>query len=558
MGSRIDFTSGETILQYLGSFWTQIFKDAETIRGITDGDAFAMTQTYRKFAQSVNAVSLNSFSPLDMESVYPVFIYRSKLSKGPTPLKYGESAQYGPQEPGQAFEEGRVFKFGEQSRPTVPWYVPVDPQLARTGQTLVNRLFSPSLVWVNGVDFVFDGEVLFFRENPFDNDLIPRRLVPGEGDLTDELIILWMAEAQFDREVLHDTFGYLLYQSKPDVSAEVYRLGLKAAFSVLSGGPSIHFLDSFVASMSGAPVAIEATETVESVSMHGEETMVVTDANVYRISAADEVRDSVVAGAVLYAGAPLTKRTEVFDRFSRPLWWTEVPGLTAGKNLFASDISSLGFMNEYSKVELGSTIQTTNGNFPEARLTLVGSPADLRTFWADVRARSIAQGDFLSTRIWKSTGTVDGDGVPDFNTGVVYNPLKFLIEDLIGPGCIIVKVTQAGSFGPLSASLQMLRSAVPAHAHLFVFLEKSISDELSLAQPSELEQVELDFVPLDALLIEDLGDYPAGVADVWRSGETKTAEALSFTFSPDILTDVLDLPTSAAESVCISNSSSCT
>lgn len=561
-----DFTAGENLFRYLGSFWSQIFPQPDLLRGMTDAVAANIIQAYSDMAAAINSVGMSTVSPLDEEKIVPVLIYRSKLSQSRHPLRYGDPAVFGPQSGLAArVEAGSVLTFGGQLRDATPVFVSMPDNMLHAGNVIVNRLFNPSVVLVRGVDYVLENGDLVFRANPFDNPLISASQVATATGEADDLIVLWMSESLFDRHAAHAAGGYLFYREEPaGVEPAAYAMAVKALMSASAGGPSIAMIDSLIAATSGLPVIVESREVVESIFDFQGQTTVVTDLGIYRIPTGLALRGWVVPGAEARAGTPLSTATEVMDSFSKPLWWADFPLISIGSKWVPGLRGSIGFPNQVGGVDISQTVLTPDGTVPIAQFSVVGSRASVEDFWKRIRTASIESEDYLANRLWIGAGLVDVDGDPDFSQSLSVNPLQLLVEEICPGSILAIKISASSQSNPLLSALSRLEDLLPAYSAVVVFLDYEATDEMSFEFPDGFSsQAEVELTGLDTTLaIEEDSDLAAtvsawGLVDADGQLQTPVAEALSSSNSPDIIIDILDLPASALEDVRIVNSPIC-
>lgn len=543
-----DFTNSDNFASYFSSYWSQMFGEPAFIQGVADGCSRQLAQHYINLGEAVNASSIRDIAPFHTELVYPIFIKKSEYSVGPKLLTYGGGGVFGPQLPGGKFKEGKTLQFGAGADLNAMFYADLPDDVCGGGSVIMNRLFQPSVIMVAGADFVFEDGVVFFREDIFANPLIPQRAIagPNGSETVDHEIVLWASGVQIEKFDLYRQYGHLFFDRT--VSGPAGRQALESIFNLYSSGPSIARLDSFVAASCGFPVSAEALENVVSIETLGGNQVVVTDLGVYKIPAGLTLRDNVIPGSVLQAGTPLTTATVVQDRFSHPLWWTEIDALTLGRNFVVSGNPVLGFVNKDLPVTLLDTVNVGGFQHQFCKFYLAGQARSVDEFWAETRRRSLDRNEFLAETLWIGAGLLDLEGNPDYSQPLMVNPMRIL-NDLIGDNLIIIKINEPIQ-GSITEALHLLRETTPVYCSVVVLFSVSVDEEHSLmADPSYA-------VPLEELPFEDPAAHYRGDISLfdpvtkgyWEntdpsSGEflTKTAEALSFGFSPDLISDSIDL-----------------
>lgn len=541
---RNDFTDGDNLFRFLGSFWTQIFSEPEVLRGETHAIAWQLQQLYSDMTMAISGLGIHTCVPLDTELLTPIILYRSRTGLSQKHVTFGDSTVFG----GAAKFDGLRPQYYAAG-------VTAPAGMSIAGETILNRLFEPSVVLVNGHDYaLIDGEIVF-AANPFDNPLIPRRMVADANGQPDEMIAMWMTSSRYDRHSIHNAGGCLFFKTPPAVSAAVYSQVIKALFEATAGGPAIRLIDSLVAAASGLPVTVEAVETVQSVGVSSGRPLVITDFGIYHLADGLSLRSGIVAGAALPAGTPLSTATRVEDSVSSPLLWQSLPAVSIETPGFRG---GLGFVNASVPVTVSHTSETGE---PVVQFQIVGDATVVEDFWKRVEDRSRAENDWLSTRLWTAAGLTDLNGDPDFSLPLKINPLSLLMGEIM-PGAILAITIDSSHVVPaLLSGLSSLGRLLPAYSMTVVFLNYAAEDSLSF--DFESAQHTESFVSLDSQLAVDdssglVGTHPSwGNLDSAGTPVEPAAEALSFSNSPDILIDTLALPDSVTELVRAENTPIC-
>jgi hypothetical protein len=568
-----DFTDPRRFLNYLGSFWSQIFSDKEAILGLMSASSEQIAQLYIDFTDLIKSTSVFTIPTLRRETLKPVFIYKSKISTSSQLVEFGTGLDFGGTYSVQSGDTDPILRYGGQARTRLPYFVDIDESIKSVGNILINRLYNPSVTLVKGVDFVFDQNSILFRDNPFLNKLIPTSLVPLEGSSdpaeTDELMILWMVNAEVDDLRVHNQYGYIFFNSPVGDPALELNI-IQQLFKIYSGGPTIGAIDSLICAVAGGAQTTEAKETVEYVANHGQGKIVVTDMSVYAIEASDTLRTNVVPGAILTAGTPLTNRTSVCDSYTNPNWWMNIPGVSVRDDYCVFDISNVSFLN--SEVAFNSTGTTRGKDGREVlkgNFFLAGNKSDTEAFWSAVESREIQSDKFLSEMLWKDAGVTNPDGTPNFNKPLYVNPLRIFAEKIAGMSFIVVTISSI-QFPKIEIALTRLKQVLPVGTSLLVILQASVGDSLSLDNPVDLRQISspttdgTEYGYLQALINGQPEKFPSQLSSQWLAIDdgsglplANVSEALSQSYSPDILNEPVDLISLIHEEASAINTPSC-
>lgn len=558
-----DLTNPDVYFGFLSSFWALFFQDRDVVRGVAHADALSLQQEYQNFIEASANLAVSTIEPFHRELYVPIVLRKSTFSTGPDKLKIGGGEVFGAQPAGTKFREGTVFVYGGLEKRSGLYYVGVPKGLVGAGHVIVNRLMEPSVMMVRDSDFIFEDNIITFKEDPFANPLIPKRLMAGANGVAEEELVLWLVDGQFDQKRLFQQYGYLFSNRK--ISSEIYRRLVESLIKSYTDGPTLQVLEAVVATMAGQPVIREAVETVQGISVLNGKRIIITDASTYQVDETIELRLAVVVGAVLTAGTPLTTVAQVFDYTRSPDWWTTVPALAMGQDYIAADIGPLGFVNRFSKVGLEPTLDLVDGTATPAQFFLMGSPDDITKFWDLARAKTTA-GKGLGDLMWTQAGKVDIDGAPDFTKDLYVNPLEFLVQNLIGRHTIVVKmkidlVNRAESF---LDTLGLLQNVIPSWCSLLVIFEVTVDDTYAFQNPSEPALTELNLIATEDLIRGATENFTGATDAAWNdldvNGDfvTKTPEALSDAYTPATIIETLDLDATVLEEVLHKFTDACT
>lgn len=539
-----DFTDPDVAFEYLSPFWTRMFKDAAAIHGLSHATAQHISQLYLDWLQSIGMLSIKTASPFRRDQFLPIIVRRSRFSTGPDRLSFGSGAVFGSQPDGGTYRPGDTFVYGGLERLSGLYYIGMPAGVVSVGPFIYNRLTEPSVVMLQDSEFTVIDNIIAFREDPFENPLIPKRIVSDGAGGQDEEIVLWGSSARIDDQRLYMTYGYAFPARRR--SSDAYRLILETFHRIYSDGPSPLAVDMVVAALAGLPVTKEETETVETITSFGGRTMVVTDSGSYHLPAGTVIRPEIVVGTVLEAGSPLASATRVYEGGTGSNWWTTLPVLTLGREYFALPIGGLGFPNKTVRVIPADTVD--DAGF-DATFELTGVPSDIDAFWEASSARGLELGRRFGTALWEAEGKTL-DGVADPSQDIYINPLQFVAERMIDRSVIVVKIdlSAIADLAFLIQNLRVLSDTCPVFCGLIVLLEQSVEDSFDL-EPSgnvSITSVNPSEAPLLALINGDETQFTGATAsrftDTDDSGNllTRVPEALSTATSPDIIDETAD------------------
>ena len=477
-----DLTHPDYFAEFIGSFWNLVFAGNRLSGGVASFSASALLDQYQWLTEAVDRLSIDTIKPTTTQRFRPVIFRQSDFSVGPDLLTTSSGATIGPQPEGGKFLEGVTFTINGLEKRSGRYYVGVGDGVVSIGPVILNSLREPSLVWVEGVDFVFSNGVVAFKTNPFDDPRIPSRKVPSSSvpDGENE-IVLWMTDVKSDNGEFSQQYGFAAPNLKPGTPE--YFEGIKACMRAIAEGPTTSAIDHLIAAVLGLPCIREARETVLSVSNFGEDSLIATDLGVYLVKSAFPLRPGIAPGAVLEAGHPLSSASEVFDRTSNVQWWSDLDGLLLGDAFFDKRITSaMGFLNATYPVVLGpSTVSADGVDMRSASFYLAGEKKNTNLFWDITSENSTRAGRPFGNALYKQRGVTSEDGTPDFTKELLINPLQFLAETLIRDSVVVVRVKNSSAL-PMTNLFQvasLLRSLMPAWLGLIVVADIQVGDDFS-------------------------------------------------------------------------------
>lgn len=542
-----DMFSDQGFLTFFSSFWTQIFSDRGIAPGMASAGSLALAQQYQAYMETVNCLSIETTPIYERQLICPLVIRKSRAVNTGEPLIYGQGVVYGAQPSNGVFTSGAVFEYGGTvSRNQVTVSIPGGGEVA--GAVIVNRLVEPSVSLQLGIDWFFvDGGKVVFTENPFNNELIPRRQIPVDGGF-DEEIVLWMFDVDRDKATVYQQYGFIF--TPKTKSSKEYKELISACMNIFPGGPSLLNIDSFISASCGHPVIKEVSEVVESIQTFMDKTIVATDKGAYVVLGG--VRDSVFVGATLKAGSPLSAASIVFDSSNKNSWWREIEAISLSGGFIPRDMKgNLFFVNAIKPVTYKG--ETTDGGNASglAEFEVGGLPKDVEKFWAMVRARSIESEKFLGPIIWRNAGATsvgiadDNKPLPDYKQKVFINPLQFIVENVMGNNLICAKIDYSKITSNLFfRAVHLIRKAIPAHTAIIVFLDIPESDEYTFSLlPDGSEGMERQN-PVH-ILSNTPSSFTAQTKNFWLDGDDQPlssgAEAIGLEVCTELISETFDL-----------------
>jgi len=470
-----DLNKGQRLLTLLGSFWSELFDDRDKLQAHLQSSAHEQGQTHLNFLETVACVSRFTVPVFHREDWHLLVFKRSEVENTASVYKAGDLV-YGPQSgavPGRP--AGFIQTYGGRDRLDVV-KVPLPSPLVDLPVTLQNLVINPSLVLVKGTDYDIEvranSRVVVFRDDPFANDYIPQRDVINEaGEVTDREIALWVYSGQFDLDYVYIQFGYVLGLHL--YSTQFYKDLLNAWWNQFLQGFTVQHLQSFLSALSGAPISIHPTETVEVIRDEGDSKIVVTDKNCYRVAAGATV--TVAVGDVLHAGDALSDAFEIVELGGPSPDFGSFQSAAFGRNFLTGGyFSELAFRNAQVTVQYGGV---DHDNRAIVTFEVSGFPGDVEAFWNQVQERGKVEGRTLANLL-DIRPDPDGEPGPE-NLPATINPLEFVLENILKNNLFVMRVKQS-SFDPDAPGIALfrcLRDTIPPHTAYIIFLEVTLPVE---------------------------------------------------------------------------------
>ena len=470
-------TDGQFLYRSLGSFWTSMFSEKECLKGYTLGMAEELIQSYYNLVEVVRQFSVKEIDVLHKERWKALTIKKSEFNS--VPIQAGDALVFGVQPSSDPLYANKIFRVGFPKEAANVYSFKPSFSVKKFG-AIANRIISPSVLYLPGVDIIVKEDALIFNKNIFADPSIPKaKLITEEGTqatyttsegntIDDEFVVLWIYNLEQDTNSLYSNFGVLFDIQMP--SSQNYKELLKAVMNLSVDGPSIAALNQTFAALMNVPIIIEPTETVEDIYDLSPYTYVVTDKNVYRAPIDYMLHASVVRGAKLHVGDILTDNVRLFDTSIHPTWWiTEIDANTLGfsNHVFAANVDrQLFFENTASLI----TYNYTTGRiiFP-----VKGDSADVQLFQ-----------DYVNLPENKTT-ILSALGLSTTQTSsTAVNPLDFVFRHIFKNNTLFVKLSfysteQLETFFSL---LGDIRKYLPPHVYLLMYvnMERTVDELINL------------------------------------------------------------------------------
>lgn len=467
-------TDGDFLFRSLGSFWTQIFKDKETLKGYTLGQAEEITQRYIDLVETVKNYSITDTEIFHTEKWYPLIMLKSKFNKVPFIFEKNH-AVFGAQPEADKHYHDLIFKFGydKESVDDVYQYY-IGKEFSEIGM-LSDRIIAPNLIYIIGSDIIIKDGAIIFNKNIFEEESIEKFDVVGDngevvtyydhnGELqTEQTAIVWLYKAKIDKKYLYNNFGYV-FDLRLNTS-EMYRSILETLFKTFVEGPTVRNVKTLSAVALRIPIIYSAEERVENIFSDSDYTYVTTDKYCYKIGNKLSLI-TLKIGQTLYAGDLLCDDIQFYDNNTSANGWWKKSGLLDerlgfSKYLFLGNYS--GQLSFSSKLEFISLDSSGNIVFP-----VIALPEDAKKF-----------NSYLNNSIARKNIVKEHFGLTSPNDSTSFIPLDFIMDNFMKLNIAFMKLTfySDEELAYFMQFIPLIRSTLPPYVYLIIKFDLTLSTE---------------------------------------------------------------------------------
>jgi hypothetical protein len=461
-----DLDDVRRLLRAAGSFWSDTYQGTDLVESLLYARGRLDRQADTAFRELLDSVSRLKVPVLKREEWHLVTLRESER----------DSAA------GNFASLDGVYTFSGE----ISYDVPVDnayhawpaPAALRSAPLLADRITSPRVTLLHGVDFVLRGGGLWFRDNPFDDDAVEKVNVFEGGEVVDREVRLWLHNSGWERDNVHLQFGYVLGLKLP--STRTYRDLVNAVFDALVEGTSARSVQELFSACCDVPLA-RGNETVERTYYDRKSLWVVTDKNAYRLHPDDE--PVVAAGDELAPGAELGTALRFYE-FNRGQLPDDLRAVALSPRFLVSGFySDLVFENK--TVDL--VVEEDVDGYTKVSFEVGGFPADVEKFWGDVHANGVAAGQTLAMLLDRRPESARGTQPTALALPATVNPLGFLTANVLRNNYFVVKLRPT-LFGPEALGLgpaRLLGRIVPPHTACVIVSEITRGDAITMDGPGD-------------------------------------------------------------------------
>lgn len=487
-----DFTYGRNFSTFLGSFWSSIFDGGALADSIGYSASEMLCELYLDVIDIINSSSIDSVPVFNRKNIYPLIITESELNNYSETPTYGNDGNYGRQLESSTYESGSYLQYGQISKLNANYVYPISEKISKIGGVALNRLFNPSVTFVNGSDYFLSDSKVFFRKNPFENDLIPKRAIQNQttGGI-DREIVIWFCDVDEDDFKLYNKYGFIFTNIKK--SSQQYKKIIQKLFNILSTGSSSDSLCSYLSVIAGSPVIIEAIETVEEILDGPEGKLVVTDKNIYAVDSDIDISKNITVGKELKSGSPVADIVELYDT-KKTGWWNSLASIPMKIGNTTNTSGFISFPNKYEKGVYGDQLTLSQFSKP-LYFRLIGEQKYIDEFWDNLNKKSKNSKINWGHKLFKKYSVANTDSNFLSEKDIFLNPAEIFCEDLFKDNILPIKIklNKVKNYDIFFSTIDPLELITPVNCILMLFFEVSLIDKCTFINSySQSVSVNLD------------------------------------------------------------------
>lgn len=468
-------TDADFLYRSLGSFWTDVFSEKETLRGYTLAQAEEITQRYIELIEAINSYSIQDIDVLHSEKWKPIQIFKSKLNA--VPFKFNvDDAVFGAQPVYDKYYNGQTFSFGHPKTSAERVYQYAVGNSLVDFSVITDKVISPSIVYIYGTDVVLTEGVLVFNKNIFDNpDIIKFDVFDDSGNLLtfidadgnvqgEECTILWAYNGKSDISNLYNSFGYIFRLKL--ASSDSYKKILEALINLHVTGPTVAVLKRLLAMFIGTPYVLNDEETIEDILKDGKTHFIITDKEVYKIPYKFTLANLKV-GQVMHKNDYLCTNVEFYDNPLGITGWWKRTGLLDKQLAFSKCLFYGNYLDQLS-FSTDSDLVTLNAD-GDIVFPVLGKTEDVTRF-----------NKYLNSNAARKTKIKDVFELVNPGDSHLIIPLDFIMDNFLKQNTAFFKLSlpSHADLAKALALMPLIKSSLPPYIYLIVKLHTEVETEI--------------------------------------------------------------------------------
>ena len=210
--------NAQTLFEWLGSFWSEIYEDPEFIENLQGARALRAAQLYLDLLENLKLQDRENAPIFHRERWHPIIIRKSQRntgSKNMIKLVDDGTVVLGKQTH-EIYPEGTEISLGSKEANYKNMVVyPLDTESLKLKDVMTcisNNIADASVILGKGTDFVILDGAIAISENkdPFtgeDNTKWSKfEIIADDPSKNDEEVVLWACDAMFDKDFIYNAF----------------------------------------------------------------------------------------------------------------------------------------------------------------------------------------------------------------------------------------------------------------------------------------------------------------------------------------------------------------
>ena len=458
-----DLDSADKLLSTVGSYWATTYLGMDFLSDALKAKSNLTAQTWVNFMELVASISRFTTPVFHHENWYPLAVKKSELNNFEALVPDYDTGST------NVYDQSGSLEYGKAEELKSYFSVKIPTNLKRV-KNVLNGIAKPSVIWSESVDYWSpEAGVLVLREDPFEGDLFPVKDIYSDGKVSDQECVLWVYSGEWDYNTVYEQFGYALELHLS--SSQGYLEVVNAVLDAFTGGTKAKDLQYAWSAITGVPVVLSDSETVELVTEDSRSKIIITDKNVYRFALGSTA--IVAAEDTVYAGDALVDTLQIYE-FTRGSVPSSLTGLVMGPGFL-----SLGFFGDitFENKSVAVEVEEDVEGYTKVSWPLGGFSEDVTKFWKDIHDKGVKEGKTLAMYMDVRNSPV---GQPTaVNIPETVNPLEFLCENFLRYNTFLVKINtrRLGKNKLPVIPAAALRKMIPPQTAMIVLVELVQKDD---------------------------------------------------------------------------------
>lgn len=456
---RKDLTNKNIFSDSVGSFWTSFFDDGALSNAVGEIWSSALREYVGDVKACIGSCGHRGIRVFKSVSKFPIidktesFLDPNEKPTYGSNLRYGHDFMYG-----DAIEKRHRYKIKNPG-------IVKDPDKIYVA---TDSISFPNSILLCGVDFDILGDYIVFYSNPLANGF------KGRGSAEGEEIVVWIAEADIDKNEIYNNLG-MLFSTVRD-SSNSFKLATTCYLNLLSNGPTYKNIEALLVAASGGVVSLEG-EVVLGIHMSvADGTLVETDKNLYQIPDCQRIKPEITIGSEIKAYDSISQVANVINPMRDVHWYRRLECIPSGNVVYGSTQDGVMIPGDESLIARTITSIGAN-NFMSIRFDVIGSHGNKKNFWDAIDKNIESSGIEIKEDLYSTS------------------PLEFFVDRIannsIFPIFIDMESVTSNMLRHFYSMLSTIRQILPSYAHCYIFRTYRFDDAFDTQSGSIMSDVDM-------------------------------------------------------------------